>query len=112
MDEDKPSEQALHEQTAPSGPAMQAPVHADERTIRQAAEREHGGIGTDEMRARYETGEHPGGLHEKAPVPPEDVAEGRLRASPHAHPYDDEPPDPKLRRPGHRRAMSSKRAGA
>lgn len=110
MDEEKRSEQAAHEQVTPS-PGVEMP-HADERTIRQAAEHERGGIGTGEMHARYETGDHPGGLHEKAAKPPEDQVGGRLREKPHAHPYDDEPPDPKTRRPGHRRAMSSKRAGA
>ena len=106
MIREKPNEQAAGHEHEP------APQHADERTIRRTAEHQQGGLSTEEMHARYDEGRHPGGLHEQATKPPEDVAPGRLRESLHAHPYDDEPPDPKLRRPGHGRAMSSKRAGA
>jgi len=110
MNQEMPSEQASgHEQEAH---APEEPQHADEKTIRRKAESEGGGMSTEEMRARYDDGRHPGGLHEQAEKPPEDLAEGRMRESPHAHPYDDEPPDPKLRRPGHERGMSTKRAGA
>lgn len=88
------------------------PEHADERTIRRIAEEQVGGMSTDEMIERYESGEHPGGMQGGALVPPEGLEEGRVRESLHAHPYDDEPPDPKLRRPGHRRGMSTQRAGS
>ena len=46
-------------------------VHADERTIRRIAEAQAGGISSQESAARYERGENPGGLHHKAPLPPE-----------------------------------------
>lgn len=85
--------------------------HADERTIRRTAERQQHGISTDEMLARYEAGLNPGGLHQKArPSSPE--TEGKARETLHAHAYDEEPPDPKIRRPGHTRGMSTKRAGS
>jgi len=38
-------------------------VHADERTIRRAAEAQDGGVSSQESRAAYERGENPGGLH-------------------------------------------------
>lgn len=96
----------------PTGePQPSAPRHADERTIRRTAERQQHGISTEEMLARYEAGLNPGGLHQRArPSSPE--TEGRSRESAHAHAYDDEPPDPKIRRPGHTRGMSTKRAGS
>lgn len=111
MNEEKPIERAS-EDVQEAVTHSEAPQHADERTIRRTAEHQQGGMSTEEMHARYDEGRHPGGLHEQATKPPEDLGEGRLRESPHAHPYDDEPPDPKLRRPGHGRSMSSKRAGA
>lgn len=85
--------------------------HADERTIRRTAEHQRGGMSTDEMLERYESGLHAGGMHSGATKSSPET-EGRARESAHAHAYDDEPPDPKLRRPGHTRGMSTKRAGS
>lgn len=49
------------------------PKVADERTMRRIAEAQAGGMSSDEGRARYERGEHPGGLHGKAERPPPDA---------------------------------------
>ena len=57
-------------------------VHADERTIRRIAEAQAGGISSQESDARYERGENPGGIHHKAPPPPEvqlDPSDGDAR---------------------------------
>jgi hypothetical protein len=78
--------------------------HADERTIRRMAEREHGGISTDEMLARYEAGLNPGGLHGRA-------MRDRLGTDDVRH-VEDEPDDPKARRPGHARHMPAHRRGS
>ena len=45
--------------------------HADERTIRRIAEAQMGGVSSQESDARYQRGENPGGIHQKAPPPPE-----------------------------------------
>lgn len=76
------------------------------------AEHQRGGISTEEMHYRYEEGINPGGLSGQAPRQDPDVEEGRKRESHHAHPYDDEPTDSKVRRPGHSRYMPSRRAGS
>lgn len=78
--------------------------HADERTIRRMAERQRGGISTEEMRERYDSGRHLGGLHGGAM--PE-----RLGGDEPRHVLD-EPGDPKSRRPGHPRHMPAHRRGS
>lgn len=103
----KPEEQEEQRETAKSPEEG----HADERTIRRTAEHQRGGISTEEMHARYEGGLNPGGIHGRASRTSPDT-EGRARDVAHAHTYDEEPPDPKIRRPGHSRYMSSKRAGS
>jgi hypothetical protein len=45
------------------------PVHADERTIRRMAEQQLGGTSSEESRAAYLQGAHPGGLHQKGAGP-------------------------------------------
>ncbi len=48
------------------------PKTSDERTMRRHAEAQAGGMSSEEGRARYEHGEHRGGLHGKArPLPPD-----------------------------------------
>lgn len=106
------SQTEQHEATSQASPHNDQPEHADERTIRRIAEEQVGGMSTDEMLERYESGEHPGGMQGGAFIPPEDMEEGKVRESLHAEPYDDEPADPKMRRPGHRRGMSTQRAGS
>lgn len=49
------------------------PKTSDERTMRRIAEAQAGGMSTEEGRARYEHGEHRGGLHGKAQPPPPDA---------------------------------------
>ncbi len=52
------------------------PKTSDERTMRRIAEAQVGGMSSEEGRARYEHGEHRGGLHGKAPpLPPPDAEE-------------------------------------
>lgn len=46
---------------------------ADERTMRRIAEKQAGGISSQESDARYVSGENPGGLHQKAQRPPPDA---------------------------------------
>ncbi|UQA58272.1 hypothetical protein [Polyangium aurulentum] len=48
---------------------------ADERTMRRIAERQAGGISSQESDARYVSGENPGGLHQKARRPEPDSEE-------------------------------------
>jgi hypothetical protein len=48
---------------------------ADERTIRRTAERQAGGMSSQESDARYVSGENPGGLHQKARRPEPDSEE-------------------------------------
>jgi hypothetical protein len=55
------------------GKRPRVPTTADERTMRRIAEAQAGGMSTEEGRARYESGEHPGGLHGKAERPPPDL---------------------------------------
>ncbi len=75
------------------------PQTADERTIRRIAEAQAGGISSQESDARYESGEHPGGLHGKAFRPPPD-----------AEVYEwEEPGDRTQTHRGTRRTMSSTR---
>jgi hypothetical protein len=73
------------------------PSEADERTIRRIAEAQSGGISSQESDARYESGEHPGGLHGKAVRPPPDAEMFEL----------DEPGDRTQTHRGTRRTMSS-----
>lgn len=96
-----------------SAALMTAPEaqHADERTIRRTAEHQRGGMSTEEMHARYDSGVNPGGIHQGATRSSPET-EGRARETAHAHAFDEEPPDPKIRRPGHGRGMSTKRAGS
>jgi hypothetical protein len=47
------------------------PKTSDERTMRRIAEAQAGGMSSEEGRARYERGEHPGGLHGKAERDPD-----------------------------------------
>ncbi|MDC3962700.1 hypothetical protein [Polyangium jinanense] len=75
------------------------PKQADERTIRRIAEAQAGGISSQESDARYESGEHPGGLHGKAVRPPPDAEIYEI----------DEPDDRTLSHRGSRRTMSSMR---
>jgi hypothetical protein len=49
------------------------PKTADERTMRRIAEAQAGGMSSEEGRARWERGDHPGGLHGKAEKPPADA---------------------------------------
>lgn len=51
------------------------PKTSDERTMRRIAEAQAGGMSSQEGRARYEHGEHPGGLHGKAKLPLPDAEE-------------------------------------
>jgi len=51
--------------------------HADERTIRRAAEAELGGMSSEESRRAYENGENPGGLHHRGASPYTPRHEGR-----------------------------------
>ena len=46
-----------------SRPTRSQQVHADERTIRRAAEAELGGTSSEESRDAYLRGDNPGGLH-------------------------------------------------
>lgn len=75
------------------------PQKADERTIRRIAEAQSGGISSQESDARYESGEHAGGLHGKAVRPPPDAEIYEL----------DEPEDRTHAHRGSRRTMASMR---
>ncbi|MDI1450885.1 hypothetical protein [Polyangium sp. 6x1] len=75
------------------------PKQADERTMRRIAEAQSGGISSQESDARYESGEHPGGLHGKAVRPPPDAEMYEI----------DEPADRTQTHRGSRRTMSTMR---
>jgi len=83
----------------PARVSSRAPVVADERTIRRIAEAQSGGMSSSESAARYERGEHAGGLHGKA-----------RRTPPDAQIFEfDEPPARTETHRGTRRTMASTR---
>jgi len=76
------------------------PKTSDERTMRRIAEAQVGGMSTEEGLARYQSGQHRGGLHGKAEPPQPDGEE-----------FEDQEPSDRLdiHRGGRRAAMPAMR---
>jgi hypothetical protein len=97
----------LVRRTAGQARRHRAAWNADERTMRRVAEVQRGGLSSEQSDARYASGQHPGGIHQRSTAPPPADAD----SSQHQRPEHEEPQDRVERVRGRERRMPSTRRG-